>query len=449
MSPEELRSLQEALKNSPDNTPLRKYLADQLLKAGKYQEAELEYKEALRLSPNDLEIKIGLGNSFLEQQKTSAGLVLLEDLIDNNAQLPAKAYLIHARLLLQNKQADEAMAAYEKALIINKDMADPFLATQIKEQQAEEGKNDPRKIKLTTGSEEEFDFEGVEMERPKITFADVGGLEKIKEEIRMKIIHPLKHPEIYKAYGKAIGGGILLYGPPGCGKTHLAKATAGEISANFISVGINDILNLYIGESERNLHAIFEQARNSSPCVLFFDEVDALGASRNDMKQSAGRQLINQFLAEMDGVEYSNDGVLILAATNAPWHLDTAFRRPGRFDRIIFVSPPDEAAREEIIEAMLKDKPKEAIDNRQVAKKTAEFSGADLKAVVDIAIESKLEEAMRSGGAIPLSLKDLIKASKQHRPTTKEWFSKAKNYALFANEAGLYDDILKYMKIKK
>ena len=144
---------------------------------------------------------------------------------------------------------------------------------------------------------------------------------------------------------------------------------------------------MWIGQSEKNLHALFDQARHSQPCVLFFDEVDALAASRTDLKQSAGRQVINQFLAELDGVQASNDGLLILAATNAPWHLDSAFRRPGRFDRIVFVPPPDLPARAEILRVLLKGKPVETIDHDLLAKKTDGFSGADLKAVIDVAIE--------------------------------------------------------------
>jgi SpoVK/Ycf46/Vps4 family AAA+-type ATPase len=159
--------------------------------------------------------------------------------------------------------------------------------------------------------------------------------------------------------------------------------------------------------------------------------------------------LINQFLSEMDGVEASNEGVLILAATNAPWHLDSAFRRPGRFDRILFVPPPDEKARGTILELMLDGKPQEKIDFKALSKKTEQFSGADLKAVVDIAIERKLQTAMKEGTPRPLTTDDLLKAAKEQKPTTKEWFATARNYALYSNQGGAYDEIVQYLKAYK
>jgi SpoVK/Ycf46/Vps4 family AAA+-type ATPase len=272
-------------------------------------------------------------------------------------------------------------------------------------------------------------------------------MDTLKDEIGMKIIYPLRHPEMYKAYGKTIGGGILMYGPPGCGKTHLARATAGEINAGFIAVGISDVLDMWIGNSERNLHELFQQARYNKPCVIFFDEVDALGGRRSDMSGGSARQLINQFLAEMDGVDSNNDGVLILAATNAPWHVDPAFRRPGRFDRVLFVPPPDAEARAAILRLHCRDKPQENIEFEQIAQMTDAFSGADLKAIVDMAIESKLREAMKVGIPQPLGTKDLLAAAKSLKPTTREWFSSARNYALYSNQGGLYDDVLKYMKL--
>ena len=197
---------------------------------------------------------------------------------------------------------------------------------------------DAFQIKNTEGtnvlSEAEMFEDVAGLERPKINFDDVGGMDKVKEEIKMKIIFPMQHPELYAAYGKSIGGGILLYGPPGCGKTLLARATAGQVKANFLTVGISDILDMYIGSSEQRLHQLFETARVQKPCVLFFDEVDALGASRSDMRHSAGRHLINQFLAELDGVQSSNDGILILGATNAPWQDRKSTRLNSSHDQI-------------------------------------------------------------------------------------------------------------------
>jgi SpoVK/Ycf46/Vps4 family AAA+-type ATPase len=214
-----------------------------------------------------------------------------------------------------------------------------------------------------------------------------------------------------------VGGGILMYGPPGCGKTYLARATAGEVKAAFLSIGISDVLDMWIGSSEKNLHELFEQARRNRPCVLFFDEVDALGASRADMRHSGGRHLINQFLAELDGVDAANEGVLILAARAA------------------------------ILRLMLTGKPSDSIDFDQLAKKTADFSGADLKAVIDQAVEAKLREAMKSGRLEPLRTKDLLTAAGSVKPSTREWFATARNYALYSNQGGVYDDILKYLKM--
>lgn len=447
MNFDEIQSLRDAIKASPESIPLRKLLANALMKNERWEEAEIEIKDTLQMAPNDLQVKVALAQTFYELGKISTGLVLVEELV-NLERPPARAYLILAKLLLKTKDAEGAKDAYEKATIIDASLKDTFLESEINMKVQEGVTPEPEKIKLGGKDEENFDDDScLDIERPKTSFEDVGGMDQLKEEIRMKIIHPLEHPEIYKAYGKKIGGGILMYGPPGCGKTHLARATAGEINANFIPVGISDILDMYIGQSERNLHAIFDKARKLKPCVLFFDEVDALGANRTDMKNSAGKHVINQFLAEMDGVQYDNDGILVLAATNAPWHLDPAFRRPGRFDRIIFVPPPDDIAKKAILEIKLKEKPTEKIDYQRVIKKAKDFSGADLEAVIDIAIESKLEEAMKSGIPTPLSTKDLEGGVKKHRATTKEWFNTAKNYALFANDSGLYDDILKFMNL--
>ncbi len=445
-----IRSLREALKFSPDNTPLRKHLADVLMGFGRADEAEKELREAIAHAPSDHALKVSLARAYLQLGRISHAVVILDDLSKNApAAISPPVRVLYARVLLAAGEPKRASFQYRQAVDADHSLEDAALAEQLG---AAPVQSSPPAAHHAEADEPDRPgrqpVPGAEVERPKVTFADVGGMDRVKEEIRLKIIHPLTHPEIYKAYGKTIGGGILMYGPPGCGKTHLARATAGEVKARFIAVGINDVLNMWMGESERNLHEIFEQARSNTPCVLFFDEVDALGASRTDLRHSAGRQLVNQFLSELDGVSASNEGLLILAATNAPWHVDPAFRRPGRFDRILFVPPPDPPARASILRIMLGGKPVEAVDHDQIAKKTDGFSGADLKNMIDVAIEGKLREAMKRGIPEPLRTPDILAAAKSLKPSTHEWFSTAKNYALFSNQGGLYDDVLDYLKLR-
>lgn len=438
-------TLRQALEQSPENVALRLSLAHVLFENHLYEDAEKEYKEGLVHAPGDANLKSGLAEVFYAQGKFSAALVICEELV-KAGQGTAKTYLVYARALHQREEYHEAAAMYARAKELNPEASDEYLDAMVS----------PRPRQPVDGPELSHEFTSGDPEgrfvpyheKSTITFADVGGMDNLKDEIRLKIIHPLTSPEIYAAYGKKTGGGILMYGPPGCGKTHLARATAGEVKATFISVSISDVLDMYTGQSERNLHDIFENARENAPSVLFFDEVDALGASRRDMRQSASRQVINQFLAELDGIDSTNEGVLVLAATNAPWHLDSAFRRPGRFDRIIFVPPPDEAARAAILDVLLRDKPAGDVDIAALAKKTKDFSGADLKALLDLAVEGKLKEALKTRKPEPLSTKCLAKTIKAIKPTTRGWFTTAKNYALYANENGLYNDILDYLRLR-
>lgn len=444
-----IHALRLALQAMPDNLELRKHLSDVLLKAGELEEAEKEYRLALAVTPDDASVKTGLADAFYRQGKTSVALVILDELVKDDT-APAHAFLLAARLYARSGARDLAAELYQKAVERDASLADVELVTLFDDHPddaSEQSDETSRTERMAVPVDELSDVPLMEVERPPITFQDVGGMERVKDDIRLRIIHPLQHPELYKAYGKSAGGGILMYGPPGCGKTHLARATAGEVNAYFIAVGIHDVLDMWIGNSEHNLHDLFELARANTPCVLFFDEVDALGASRTDMRQSGARHLINQFLSELDGINSSNTGVLVLAATNTPWHLDAAFRRPGRFDRILFVGPPDGEARAEIFRIHLKDKPLASIDYAKLVKKTDQFSGADITAVIDGAVEQKLREALVHGLPTPITTHNLLDAIKQVKPSTRDWFATARNHALYANQSGLYDDILTYLKL--
>jgi AAA+ superfamily predicted ATPase len=465
--PAHLRPLADALDVSPDNVPLRRHLGDQLLSFGLNEEAAKMFADGLRLAPASDALQSGMAEAFMRLGSFDRARSILEDLVRRPGQ--ARAHLLLAVVL--EKAGDRTRSAHhaDRALALDPALAHDELLRELRGRlegdrrtapsAADHGSDDAE------GADDAFefddddrgrvrandagDFQPPALERPSIDFSAVGGMDGVKDEIRMKVVHPLVNKDLFRAYGKSVGGGILLYGPPGCGKTHLARATAGEAKATFLAIGLHDVLDMWLGRSEQRLNDIFRHARRNAPCVVFFDEVDALAASRHDLRQSGGRNVVNQFLNELDGVAASNEGVLVLAATNAPWHLDGAFRRPGRFDRIIFVPPPDQTARARILSILLEGKPVADLDLDAVAKRTEERSGADLKAVVDRAVEAKLRDAMKTGRPLPIETKDLLAAAKETPPSTREWFATARNYVLHANEGGVYDDVAKWLGIRR
>lgn len=286
-----------------------------------------------------------------------------------------------------------------------------------------------------------------DVERPRVTLADVGGLADVKKRLQTSFLGPMQSPDLRKMYGKSLRGGLLLYGPPGCGKTFLARAVAGEMGAHFFAVGLHDVLDMWLGNSEKNLHRVFETARRHAPCVLFLDEVDALGLKRSNLSHSAGRNVVVQLLSEMDSTRDDNEGVFLLGATNQPWDLDSALRRPGRFDRMLLVLPPDPPARTAILRYHLQNRPLDPrVDLERLGDSTQGYSGADLRLVCEAAAEQAMEESMATGTARPISAKDFQLALREVKPSTRPWFDMAKNYAQFANDDGLYDDLLNYMR---
>lgn len=450
----QLDALRKAVAVSPDNVPLLFLLAQALLAEKSFAEARDIYERILRVQPDNPDARRGLINAIFNAGRVSEAIVRLEKMLQETP-ADANSWMLLSRMLLKEGSREQAVSAYEKALDLRGGQREFDLEKDLYGQDGPPKTETPR-VPVRAGGMAPDPDEGdgtsdaaEAIEKPAINFRDVGGMESCKEEIRMKILYPLQNPALFRAYGKAIGGGVLLYGPPGCGKTLLSRATAGEIKANFLSIGIHQILDLWLGNSEKNLHQIFEVARDRAPCVLFFDEVDALAADRNDLRKSAGRTLINQFLAEMDGTTQSNDGVLVLGATNAPWHIDPAFRRPGRFDRVLFVPPPDEPARAAIIGIMAKGKPADTIDVDALARKTKDFSGADLKAMFDQTIERSLAVAMKEGRVVPITTDDLLKTAKSLKPSTRVWFESARNYAIYANQGGFYNDVLSYLGLDK
>jgi SpoVK/Ycf46/Vps4 family AAA+-type ATPase len=437
-----IAALRAALAVSPENAKLRVYLAGVLFDAGHFGDAEIQYRYLCTGNGGEPAVRTGLAKSLWALGRESEAAEVVSALQDEPG-CPPGATLLYARVKAKAGDYELAARAYGEAVALDAGLADEAFERELSQRTP----RSPERVPAAIDPRDFADDLGDVVEKPTITFKNVGGMDPVKAAIRMKLIEPLANPEIYKAYGQPVGGGLLMYGPPGVGKTYLARATAGESKAGFINIGISDILNMWLGNSEARLHGYFERARKSTPCVLFFDEIDALGGSRQQQPSSATRMLVNQFLAEMDGARDSNEGIFIVGATNAPWQLDSAFRRPGRFDRIIFVPPPDLQARADILRVLCHGKPSEEIDFLDVAKRTDEFSGADLKAVVDLAVEARLQEAIEQQIVKPLSTRDLVQAASRVKPSTREWFATAKNYALYSNQGGIYDDIVRYLRL--
>lgn len=299
---------------------------------------------------------------------------------------------------------------------------------------------------FATSSVGESEVPAYDVERSRLTLADVGGMNEVKKRLNAAFLAPMRNEELRTMYQKSLRGGLLLYGPPGCGKTFIARALAGELGAQFISVSIADVLDMYIGNSEKNVHELFETARASAPCVVFLDEVDAIGHKRSRLSSDGMRTAVNQLLTELDGVQASNEGVFVLAATNAPWDVDPALRRPGRFDRTLLVLPPDLEARSAIWQLHLTERPVAGIDLKRLAKATEGYTGADIAHACNSAAEIALMEAAETGAVRMISQADIEAALKDIRPSVGPWFDTARNIVMFANEDGSYDELAKYVR---
>jgi SpoVK/Ycf46/Vps4 family AAA+-type ATPase len=401
MSASLIESLIAAVENSPQDLPLRRHLAELLIAAGRGPEAVTHLAVALQAEPADAATRAlmarALGAPETDEPDTPRSM---------------------------------DWTTYEKEF---EDSVPPRFA-----------RSDDRPDPVESDEDRAFDIED-----SGVRLADVGGMKDVKKRLDLAFLAPLRNEKLRSLYGKSLRGGLLLYGPPGCGKTFLAKALAGEVGARFVSVSLVDVLNMWIGQSERNLHDIFQAARRNAPCVLFLDEVDALGHKRSQLQSSAMRTLGNQLLAELDGMEGGNDGVFVLAATNAPWDVDPALRRPGRLDRTVLVVPPDAEARAAILEVHLRDRPIAGVDLQRLAAATEKYSGADLAHLCETAAEYAMHDSIATGTVRMIEQRDLEAALQEVRPSTGPWMTTARNVAMFANEDGAYADLAKYLKKNK
>lgn len=331
------------------------------------------------------------------------------------------------------KAAETALEAYKKAHDSGeKEHLENFIRSNLELARS----YNPVKKEITTrknnveNNEKEI-REITAYEIPSKTFDDVAGMHSIKKDIEKKIIWPVTDPEDYKKY---VGGGcrgVIMYGPPGCGKTLLAKAAAGEANkfghnVKFYKVDQSDIKNMYVGNSEQNMRNLFKSAAENQPSIIFFDEIDSLAGTRNKESSGHRRDLANEFKSDFD--EISDKTILVIGATNHPWNIDSAFVRPGRFEELIFVPPPDLEARTKILEIYTNNKEIDnEIDFNNLASLTKGYSGADLEKICKdaglLAYERKRNKDIKD----KITYYDFLKAIEKTQPSLKQWCSEVKD----------------------
>ncbi len=283
-------------------------------------------------------------------------------------------------------------------------------------------------------------------EKPKVNFAGVAGLDEVKEHIREAIIDPFVYPDEYAHFGVQPGGGILLYGPPGCGKTMIAAAAASEADAVFISLKSSDIKNMYVGESEKNVKTVFTMAEQYPRAIIFFDEIDALASERSSRMEVHERSLVSELLAQMDGLEVKGEprNVLVLAATNRPWGIDIALRRSGRFDTTIFVPHPDRPARQRLLEINLQDKPVSAsVSLDRLTDLTEGYASSEIAGICQKAARIPLRE--RISDNLPrreLVMADFEQVLEHTKTVLDSWYRKALKELAHSEESETFAELV-------
>ena len=440
--PTVLDSLRKAVEAMPDDVPLRLHLATMLLRAGQRDEAIRHLGAVLQRDPGNMEA-LGLlrapgpGPAESVSQPPATPPVISPERTGSPAPPPEPS----------SPRPDAGPGP---------DADPPGQPPHYDWSQAEDELRDVLPAMFVGDGEAEDsasagidEADAYDAEHTGLKLADVAGMTEVKERLEAAFLAPMRNPDLRRLYGKSLRGGLLLYGPPGCGKTFIARAVAGELGARFIAVSFADIIDMFVGQSERNIHELFEIARRNAPCVLFLDEVDAIGQKRSQLRNTPMRSAVNQLLLELDDVSGTNEGVFLLAATNHPWDVDSALRRPGRFDRTLLVLPPDAAAREGVFRYHLKDRPVAGIDLAKLARQTDGYSGADIAHICETAAERALMDSVRRGEPRMIGTPDLEAAIGEVKPSLGAWFDTARNVALFANENGSYDDLAAYLRKRR
>ncbi len=417
-----------ALEASPENNSLRIHIAQLLIDHGRLAEAAAHAVQAIQQEPGNASAIDVLTAASTALQKPVDAMPRINDAAAEETQTVTDE--IPAHQSFDWSQAEQQLGKTS--------VPPPFV---------DKARNEyPQEPLLVTPNADSpaaiFEEYG-----ERVTLADVGGLDLVKKRLHESFLEPMKHPELAKAFGKSLRGGLMLYGPPGCGKTFIARAVAGELGASFLTASLADLLGSHFGETEKNLQRLFAQARERTPAVLFLDEIDAIGAKRSTISSgwSGMRAIVDQLLMELDSMSANNDGLFVLAATNSPWDVDNALLRPGRLDRMLLVLPPDAAARDAILRIHFARRPIAGIDLYSIVMRTEGFSGADLEHIVSSSAEQAMLRSIQQGEVSPITMADIERILPEVRPSTQAWLSSARNVVQFGNEDGRYDELQEYL----
>lgn len=431
----------KSIELDPNNPIIYNNRGDAFYRKQDFHSAIKDYDKAIALNPNYMKAYYNRGLAYASLEDYEKAIADFTKVIELKNDF-AEAWHLRGLAYEYSGNFENAERDFEKALQLNPELEEAKVHLQnVREKKKESSSGEGKTSEIRI------------IKKTNINFDDVAGMEKMKEEIRDAIVYPLINPELARKYGKFGGGGILMYGPPGCGKTYIVKAAAGECQANFINAKLSDLLDMYVGNTEKNIHKVFETARKNAPAIIFFDEVDAIGA-RRDQHEGAQymRMAVNQLLYEMDGLESSNENVLVIAATNSPWDVDPALRRSGRFTKVIYIPEPDLKSRIAILKMHAKKRPVEkGIPYIRLALATIGYSSSDLKVIVDeaatipwkeafLAIEKKKKEFIAAGKSPeeaqrlaeesvklrPINTSDFLKAIRKRPSSLPPWFEQAK-----------------------
>ncbi|MFA5108332.1 MAG: tetratricopeptide repeat protein [Candidatus Micrarchaeia archaeon] len=421
----------------PKNPVIYNNRGDAYYRKQDFANAISDYDKALSLNKKYLKAFYNRGLAYACQQDYEKAVADFDDVIKINPTF-SEAYHIRGLAFDYMNKLEEAIKDYEKAIELNPQFDEAKNHLEIAKAKKDAGGPAPG---APGGPEnpaggapgQPGQSQGINavklLSKPKMNFKDVAGMSKMKEEIREAAVYPLVKPELAKTYGKLGGGGIMLYGPPGCGKTFIVKATAGECSSSFINAKVSDIVDMYVGQTEKNLHNIFETGRKNAPCIVFFDEVEALGGRREEMTGASQylKMAVNQLLYEMDGLEANNVNLLVIGATNAPWDVDPALRRSGRFGKTIYIPEPDFTSRKEIFKLHAKKLPVVPLMPWWfMALATDGYASADLKAISEEAAAIPWRTAFKTGYERKVNAMDYVQAIIKKKSTLPPWYAQAK-----------------------